>query len=85
MPIIKYMEMMMKIDNEYQLNRYKKMSKVLGWIVIFEFVCLLVYIFVSIWQLDDCVKANKELQQKILDSEAEHQKNYKELLRKLGE
>ena len=75
----------MKIDNEYQLNRYKKMSKVLGWIVIFEFVCLLVYIFVSIWQLDDCVKANKELQQKILDSEAEHQKNYKELLRKLGE
>lgn len=75
----------MKIDNEYQLNRYKKMSKVLGWIVILEFVCLLVYAFVSIWQLDDCVKANKELQQKILDSEAEHQKNYKELLRKLGE
>ena len=76
---------MTKIDNEYKLNRYKKMSKVLGWIVILEFVCFLVYVFVSTWQLDGYVKANKELQQKILDSEAEHQKNYKELLRKLGE
>ena len=77
----------MKINNqecnERQLNRYKKIIRILLVIIGLITILFIFFILMSNHTLSDCVRRNHELQQQMLEHDVKHQSEYQKLLRKM--